>query len=109
MEPQQSKPRLSQFDIGPVRDLHEREARSVSTWNHRVVRREYPKAVPEERILYGVHEAYYDSEGVCFSVTRDPTPAYGATLDEVRRELERMLAALEKPVLDYETREEIPE
>lgn len=78
------------------------------TWNHRVVRREYPEAVEDERVSYQIHEAHYE-DGRCVAITVEPIAAYGADLDELRWVLERMLAALDKPILDYETRTEVAE
>ena len=78
------------------------------TWNHRVVRREYPEAASEEdRVLYGIHEVYYDEAGVCDATTVEPEPVIGTSVDDLRWTLEHMLRALDKPVLDYETRKEI--
>ncbi len=41
------------------------------------------------------------------AITVNPDHPQGETLEDLREDLERMLRALDKPVLDYETREEI--
>lgn len=66
------------------------------TWNHRVVRR----AIDGEP-FYGIHEAFY-AQGVDEpnGWTEDPAAPVGETLDELRVELERMLAALDRPVIE---------
>ena len=75
-------------------------------WNHRVVKRTYPE--PSGETFYQIHEAYYGLNGSGKpSITVDPMYAIGESVDELRETLQRMLRALDKPVLDYETREEI--
>ena len=76
------------------------------TWNHRVVRREYPKAAPSERVLYEIHEAFYNETG-CYAITEEAIDPVGETVPELKERLQKMLAAIDKPVLDYQTRKEI--
>lgn len=80
-------------------------------WNHRVVRRVYNPGTDEEEVEHAIHEAHYEvkgkSSGPC-SITTEPVRVYSSEgVAGLRQVLERMLAALDKPVLDYETREEI--
>lgn len=84
-------------------------------WNPRVVRRVYPARIvgtgvelPEE-VEYGVYEAYYGlgDEAEAVSITNGPTDVVGESIADLRETLQRMLRALDAPVLDYETREEI--
>jgi len=79
-------------------------------WNHRVVRREFPEATPDDRVLYAIHEAYYEpgERKVPWAVAVDPTPVIGQSVEQLRETLQRMLRALDTPVLDYETRQELP-
>jgi hypothetical protein len=80
----------------------------MTHWNHRVVRRIYNPGQESEEVLYGIHEAYYGLEGETKpAITNDPTEPLGETVEGLREELNRMLRALDKPVLDYETREEL--
>jgi CBS-domain-containing membrane protein len=65
------------------------------TWNNRVVRRTYP-----HEVVYAIHEVHY-TDYVPHSVTVDPVPVAGESVDQLRNTLERMLRALDKPVLDY--------
>ena len=76
------------------------------SWNHRVVRRSYTHADGYVEDTYQIHEAYYDVEPKLL-LTISGVSAIGNTVQELREDLERMLKALDKPVLDYETREEI--
>ena len=71
----------------------------MSHWNHRVT-----KATIDGETVYEIREVYYDlpttSDGIGW--TQDASAPYGETLDELRQDLERMLAALDKPVIDID-------
>lgn len=75
------------------------------TWNHRVMRR-----VCDGEVCYAVHEVYY-MEGGKLSWTEEPVaPHYNETTDEnysLRADFERQMKALNFPILDYKTGEEI--
>ena len=66
-------------------------------WNHRVVRH---RAGTELEYL-AIHEAYYgiDSEDDV-SWTKNPVSVTGETVEGLRETLERMLRALDTPVLE---------
>jgi hypothetical protein len=72
----------------------------MSHWNHRVVRimvKDFGKDVPQ----LGIHEAFYgmpEDDGVAW--TNDPVPIIGKTVEELRETLKRMLACLDKPIID---------
>lgn len=74
-------------------------------WNYRLVRRTYPNAaIPEERELYAVHEAYYGHARRVWGITKDAIPARGTSPEEVVKTLEMMLKDIQKaPVLDYDS------
>ena len=71
------------------------------TWNHRLVRRS-----ENGETWYGIHEAFYDKNKRVRAITKDPIDVIGESVEEVRETLQRMLRALEAPILDYEA---IPE
>ena len=60
------------------------------------------KTVHDE-VGYGIHEVYYDDDGVVTNWTAGSVEPFGETVEELRKELVRMLAATNKPVLDAET------
>ncbi|RDZ29138.1 hypothetical protein [Lysobacter silvisoli] len=60
-------------------------------FNFRVVRSD------DELVIYDV---YYDSIGVPVATHVSPTYVYGENIQELREQLELMLEALDKPVLD---------
>ena len=65
------------------------------TWNHRVVKVAY-----EGETFFGIHEAYYGPGWDDLSWTEKPVAPVGETIEELRHTLERMLAALDKPIID---------
>jgi hypothetical protein len=77
-------------------------------WNHRVVRRVY-KDVADSETVYCIHEAFYNLDGTEHkpSITMEPDYPCGETIEELREDLQRMLRALDHPILDYETQEEL--
>jgi hypothetical protein len=52
--------------------------------------------------FYQIHEVFYDKEGNVESYTKNGVTVGGKDIGEVKWVLLEMLAALEKPVLDYE-------
>jgi hypothetical protein len=69
------------------------------SWNYRVAQRD------DELSIYS---AYYDDNGRCHSISVEPARLYGDTVDDLRAELERFQAAIEKPVLRYEAFDKTP-
>lgn len=76
----------------------------MAHWNHRVIKREttYRRGESDEitEIAFGIVEAYYDDAGKLNGYTEDDIAPYGETLEELRENLQRMLKALDKEVLD---------
>ena len=64
------------------------------TWNFRVFKVE---RMGEE--MFSIREAYYDDAGDLDGFT-GPIAPQGDTVDDLRKELQRMLAACDRPVLD---------
>jgi hypothetical protein len=70
----------------------------MSTWNHRVVRATNSFG----DVWFAIHEAHYrSSDTVPDMVSSDPLPVVGETIDDLRWTLERMLAALDLPVIEF--------
>jgi len=67
------------------------------SWNHRVM-----KMKDGEDDFYQIHEVFYDIEGNVESYTKNGVTVGGNNIEEVKWVLREMLAALDKPVLDYE-------
>lgn len=70
------------------------------TWDYRVVRVHYPEPDDsEDDVRYQIHEVYYDDDGRAHSRTIHASEPTAETLAGLREELQRMLAALDQPVL----------
>jgi hypothetical protein len=67
-----------------------------SHWNHRVMRKEHDNS----ESTYGIHEVYY-KQGKANMWTEDPVEVTGDDVQELKQTLERMLLALEKPILNF--------
>lgn len=66
----------------------------MSSWNYRQVK---------DGNHYGIHEVYYDKYGKIEAITENPCTPYGESKDELFKDLDFMLGALSKPVVDMET------
>lgn len=73
----------------------------MGTWEYRVFRSRYSLEGGIET-SYTVREFYYEPTG-----WSSPTWPVGETLDELRDDLKAMVRALDKPVIDAETGEEL--
>lgn len=65
-------------------------------WNHRVIKK---VEKDDTQVWYGIHEVYYDKDGNVDGYTMEPRRLLGENIDELRWTLEKMIEALEKPVL----------
>lgn len=69
-------------------------------WNHRVVKR-IVREFDEDVEWFGVHEVFYGLPGESEpSWTDEPISVKGESIDELRETLERMLRALDRPIID---------
>lgn len=71
------------------------------TWNYRIIKKTNTGYDNLDE-YYGIHECYYDSDGVPEMVTVDPVGPAGDTYEELVHDFANMIAAFGKPVLDYE-------
>lgn len=93
-------------------------------WNHRVCKRTYRKGDPDEETYYEIHECFYDADeppnGKPWGIgersrlgtgpdDKDRIPPNAENVDDLRELLHMMLRSLDQPVLDFETREQVPE
>lgn len=72
-------------------------------WNYRIVKKQVwlGKSLGEE-VQFAIHETYYDDNDKPTAITTGPMKPYGETLEELKSDLEKMVAALDKPVLIWE-------
>lgn len=79
----------------------------MMSWNYRVVRQKHVwfderSHVECVRYEYGIHEAFYDSEGHVGAITCDPVGPSGDTVQELRHAWVMMAEAFGQPILDDE-------
>ena len=72
------------------------------TWNYRVLKTSTTRNFENKLTkwdTYEFHEAYYDDNGKIVSITKNPIPPSGETLEELSSTLEKYKEALSKPVI----------
>jgi len=69
-------------------------------WNYRVLRHT-DGGVDSNEEYFMVHEVYYEDDGKPSICTSNECKPFGNTLEELKSDMEMMVDAFEKPVLDY--------
>lgn len=78
------------------------------SWNFRVILKNESKDYLDDSIItYGIHEVYYDENNDIVSISENPVPVFEETFQELKDSIERIKFCLEKPIIDYNTGEEI--
>jgi hypothetical protein len=67
-------------------------------WNHRVVETEHIIG-DEIHYTYGVHECYYDNNGLVHSCTSTPINVSGDTVKDLKWLMPQLIKAFDAPVL----------
>jgi hypothetical protein len=78
----------------------------MSTWNYRVLKRTDQKS---GEVIYAIHEVYYDEHGKPEGCTEENVAPMGESLAELQDDLDHYQQALKKPVLGYDSLEEVEE
>ena len=68
----------------------------MTHWNHRVVKKYYPK---DDYTEFAVKETFYNEDGSIYAYTQEPAKARGNSLESLRQYLEWCLKALDQPIL----------
>jgi hypothetical protein len=77
------------------------------SWNYRVTKRIYNhKYLHEPETLFEIREVFYDENGDISSIAETPD-IIADSVDKLKLTLNRMLENCEKPIIDYNTGEEI--
>jgi hypothetical protein len=76
------------------------------SWNYRVVKKITKIPLGETDITYEIHDVYYDENLDIVNIGRLSFPM-GDDVESLQWSLERMMEACKKPVLDYNTGEEV--
>lgn len=78
------------------------------SWNYRVVKHVVPQsgwthAEPQKDTYFRIHEAYdEDGSDKPHSITKEDVSPHGDTPEELKADLQMMLEACQKPVLNYD-------
>ena len=74
----------------------------ASSWNHRVIKRRLRRAKGSTETIdsFGIHEVYFEDDGVIWGWTKRPMAPYGETLEELENDVKWFVNALKEPVLD---------
>jgi hypothetical protein len=76
-------------------------------WSYRVVKTVTKIPLGNIDISYGIHEVYYDKSGDVVSISKSLAHPISDDLEGLQWNLEKMIEACKKPVLDYNTGEEL--
>ena len=79
------------------------------SWNYRITKEiRHHKYLHEPETLFGIREVYYDENGDVSGMSEMPD-IIAESVDELKNILEKMTECCDKPVIDYNTGEEIQE
>lgn len=76
------------------------------SWNYRVVKTVTKIPLGDTDISYGIYEVYYDENGDIVNISESLAHPISDDLKGLQWNLEKMLEACKKPVIDYNTGEE---
>lgn len=77
------------------------------SWNYRITKEtKHHKYLHEPETVYCIREVYYDENGDIVNMAEMPD-VIGESVDELENILDKMTKCCKKPVIDYNTGEEI--
>jgi len=77
------------------------------SWSYRVVKTVTKIPLGDIDISYGIHEVYYDENGDIVNISENLAHPISDDLEGLQWNLERMIEACKKPVIDYNTGENL--
>ena len=77
------------------------------SWNYRAVKTVTKIPLGDTDISYGIHGVYYDDNGDIVNISESLAHPISDDLDGLKRNLERMMEACNKPIIDYNSGEEL--
>jgi len=77
------------------------------SWSYRVVKQVTKIPLGDTDISYGIHTVYTDENGDIVNVSEKPSYAISDDIDGLRWNLESMMLAVDKPVIDYNIGEQV--
>ena len=77
------------------------------SWNYRITKEiKHHKYLHEPETIFGIREVYYDENGDISGISEMPD-IIAESVDELKNILERMIECCDKPLIDYNTGEEL--
>jgi hypothetical protein len=76
------------------------------SWSYRVVKQVTKIPLGDIDISYAIHSIYIDENNDIVNISEKPSYAIGDDIESLKWQLERMIEACKKPVIDYDTGEE---
>ena len=77
------------------------------SWSYRVVKTVTKIPLGDIDTSYAIHTVYSDENGDIVNISEQPTYPIGDDTENLVWQLQRMMEACKKPVLDYNTGEEV--
>jgi hypothetical protein len=77
------------------------------SWSYRVVKHVSKIPLGEADISYSIHSVYTDENGDIVNISEKPSYTIGDDTESLIWQLQRMTEACNKPVIDYNTGEEL--
>jgi hypothetical protein len=79
------------------------------SWSYRVVKQVTKIPLGDTDISYGIHTVYIDENGDIVNISEKPSYVISDDMEGLKWNLESMILACDKPVIDYNTIEELNE
>ena len=76
-------------------------------WSYRVVKTVTKIPLGDTDISYSIHTVYTDENGDIVNISEQPTYPIGDDIENLVWQLQRMMGACKKPIIEYNTGEEI--
>ena len=70
-------------------------------WNYRVIKKKLEEPRHEE--TFYIHEVYYNKNKEIVAMSEEPMYPFGETVDELMSDLNHMMKAFTREILDYGT------
>jgi hypothetical protein len=77
------------------------------SWSYRVVKQVTKIPLGDTDVSYSIHTVYTDENGDIVNISEKPSYAIGDDIESLKWNLESMILAVDKPIIDYNTGEEL--
>jgi hypothetical protein len=77
------------------------------SWNYRVVKSVTKIPLGDMDTSYCIHTVFTDDNGTIVNISEKPSYAIGDDIESLKWNLESMMLSVDKPIIDYNTGEEL--